>query len=947
MSVHGEGDVVAQRYRVDGVIGEGGAAITYAATMLDSGAAVVLKQLRLWRERDWKSLDLFQRECAVLREITHPGVPRYIDNFEVEGGDGTQFYVVQERAPGWSLAGWFAQGTPFSEAQVRLVADQVLDILSYLHGRATPVIHRDIKPQNLIMSREGRVYLVDFGAVRAHTAVANAGTTVVGTFGYMAPEQLRGVALPATDLYSLGVTLLQLLTGRRPDQLEGDATVRVPKNLPVSANLRRWLERMVAPDPKHRFPTAAVARRELTHPTRQAVKRPLRVALVTVVASAVIVPAAAYVALQFPVRAESSVRRPRIFDPVASTGRLHLDRTLSGHWNSVFGVALSNDEKSLYSCSNDGSVRRWRIPSWTTDLTYVGNTVRANVVRISADSKTLVTANLDGTIRVWDANARRPIREMNAHHGQITGLAISEDGKRIYSAGFDRRVAARNLQDGTVLWEHSMKDALYALALAPDGKQVAVADKTGVIHLLYAETGTAGFTLGGHEKAVGKLVYSGDGATLISAGDDHRVGVWHVSAHQRIRWLHGHDDEVWSVAVSPDGKLIVSGGKDGRVRLWDMYSGDLLDSVGDNPGGVMSLSFSPTGAGFAAGLGSGAVRIYSLQTPLWEPPEIKTPTPRPPFAPESGSSPVAAAVQEANYVMDAFGERGYSRARIQELLDRATKADPNYAPLAIAKARFVQQSGYLYGRKYTPESLRTASALLDEAEKMDPKLGQVWIERGHLALLDKDIPRAKECAARAAKLKVHPHRLLRLEASIAERERRWDDVHAAARRLLESKPVHRDRVNAYSDLADVFNRRDATAPAERMHRSLINLEPDSGWARGNFSYRLTQWGRYDDAIAMGLEARKVHDFPRLRIILAEAYAGKAWTLALQGEVAKAEKSLADAEDETDQIGMVHVARGAIREEKGDSVGAREAYKRGLEIEPDLKTAKQALKRLGG
>jgi tetratricopeptide (TPR) repeat protein len=116
--------------------------------------------------------------------------------------------------------------------------------------------------------------------------------------------------------------------------------------------------------------------------------------------------------------------------------------------------------------------------------------------------------------------------------------------------------------------------------------------------------------------------------------------------------------------------------------------------------------------------------------------------------------------------------------------------------------------------------------------------------------------------------------------------------------------------------------------------------------RGNFAFRLTSWGRFDEAIAMGREARKVHDYPRLRIILAEAHAEKARSLALQGKLSEAKTSLEAAEAETVDVGMVHIARGTLREKANDREGARKAYNRALELDPDLEEAKRALQRLG-
>jgi ankyrin repeat protein len=124
-----------------------------------------------------------------------------------------------------------------------------------------PVFHRDIKPQNLIGGKDGKVYLVDFGAVQnTYRSTFSYGSTVVGTFGYMAPEQFQGQALPATDLYGLGATLLFLLTHRSPADLPTDRLkISFRKRVHISEQFADWLEKMLEPDAEDRFVSAASA----------------------------------------------------------------------------------------------------------------------------------------------------------------------------------------------------------------------------------------------------------------------------------------------------------------------------------------------------------------------------------------------------------------------------------------------------------------------------------------------------------------------------------------------------------------------------------------------------------------------------------------------------------------------------------------------------------------
>ena len=123
-----------------------------------------------------------------------------------------------EKIEGESLAALRKRGGALSEGEVVRLLRDAAEVLDYLHGRAPPVIHRDLKPGNVIRRPDGSFAFVDFGAVRDKLR-PEGGSTVVGTFGYMAPEQFQGRALPASDVYAIGATALAMLTGQQPEDL--------------------------------------------------------------------------------------------------------------------------------------------------------------------------------------------------------------------------------------------------------------------------------------------------------------------------------------------------------------------------------------------------------------------------------------------------------------------------------------------------------------------------------------------------------------------------------------------------------------------------------------------------------------------------------------------------------------------------------------------------------
>lgn len=212
---------------------------------------------------DWKKLELFERESQILSGLNHPAIPQYIDYFQVETDNDNSFYLIQQLAPGKSLAELIESGWNPKESEVKDIAIQILDILIYLQSFSPSIIHRDIKPENIILDKNGKVFLVDFGAVADtyHNTVTG-GSTVVGTFGYMAPEQFRGKAFPSTDLYGLGTTLLYLLTKKHPSDLPQKhlkIDFRSQIKIKLSDEFIQWLDNIIEPITESRFSNAEIA----------------------------------------------------------------------------------------------------------------------------------------------------------------------------------------------------------------------------------------------------------------------------------------------------------------------------------------------------------------------------------------------------------------------------------------------------------------------------------------------------------------------------------------------------------------------------------------------------------------------------------------------------------------------------------------------------------------
>ncbi|MEG4318650.1 MULTISPECIES: serine/threonine-protein kinase [unclassified Microcoleus] len=255
------GKILQERYQLQQRLGRTAAGHqTWLAVDLESQEQVTLKMLAFSPEMHWEELKLFEREAQVLQALNHPRIPCYRDYFslEREAGAGLPWFgLVQDYIPGFSLQELLEQGQRFSEKKVRQISIEVLEILIYLHELSPPVLHRDIKPSNLIWGDDKHIYLVDFGAVQAQAAVTGVTFTVVGTSGYAPLEQFWGRAVPASDLYALGGTLIHLLTGTTPADLpQKDSRIHFSDRVSVNPSLVNWIEQMTEIGLEKRFSKA-------------------------------------------------------------------------------------------------------------------------------------------------------------------------------------------------------------------------------------------------------------------------------------------------------------------------------------------------------------------------------------------------------------------------------------------------------------------------------------------------------------------------------------------------------------------------------------------------------------------------------------------------------------------------------------------------------------------
>jgi serine/threonine protein kinase len=261
-----------------------GGRVTHLAQVPD-GERVVIKEFRFVTDSKWDDYSAIAREIEILKNLDHPRIPRFLESFETEQGA----CLVQEYIDAPNLD----QKRTHTTEQVQKIAQDLLEILVYLQSLTPPVLHRDIKPGNLLLDADHNLYLVDFGFSRIGLQDVAVSSMVRGTTGFMPPEQMLGLDLTkASDLYSVGATLICLIlgipSGRMAQLMDiGENRLKFGDRLPsdINPHFVRWLQRMTEPRAGDRFADAATALDELQKPEVQEVGRPEAIEIAHTVAN--------------------------------------------------------------------------------------------------------------------------------------------------------------------------------------------------------------------------------------------------------------------------------------------------------------------------------------------------------------------------------------------------------------------------------------------------------------------------------------------------------------------------------------------------------------------------------------------------------------------------------------------------------------------------------------
>jgi WD40 repeat protein/tRNA A-37 threonylcarbamoyl transferase component Bud32 len=634
------GFIIAGKYRLQQRVGAGGMGSVYLCEHIIMKQQRALKVLPASQAEDKAALDRFHREARAAGALDHPNIVR---TFDIDHEDKLHF-LVMEYVDGSNLQEIIKRFGPMDMLRAAHYIAQAAEGLQHAHEAG--IVHRDIKPGNLLLDRTGTVKILDMGLARFFhddrdqlTKQYDA-TSVLGTADYLAPEQAldsHAVDIRA-DIYSLGATLYYMLAGQSPFQ---DGTVaqkliwhqvRAPKSIQeyrpdVPDDLVAVINKMMAKSPEDRYQVPLEVVEALSPWTKTPIAPPPEDEMPGAGGDA---GARSMTGSQ---RSPSRMSRsPTVRQPGSS-------RRAAGSSSDTLASPFTSDSR-IHSFESAETMRALGVPYVPPDIARE----RRNRIWILIAVACAMTFLGYGGVIIWAMARHGPavakdtsaevdlaplpfvtleppvgkLRDVTGKNGpMVESLAFSLDGKNALLACADKNVRLWEIAGGKSIRSiGTHKDLVHSAVYSPDGRYAISASWDRTVRL-WPLDGGADKTLNGHSQRVQTVAFSPDGQFAASGGSDKLMILWNAKSIQdarEIRRFTGHTGDVWSVAFSPNCKQILSGSTDKTMCLWDVDSGELLRKFEGHSDKVRVVAYLPDGHRALSGGDDKELRLWDLNT---------------------------------------------------------------------------------------------------------------------------------------------------------------------------------------------------------------------------------------------------------------------------------------------------------------------------------------------
>lgn len=633
-------------YRIIAPIGRGGFADVYLGEHVFLKTQAAIKVLHAQLAPD--VIEQFQAEARTIAHLVHPHIVRVHDF----GMENSTPFLVMDYAPNGTLRQRHARGLSLPLALVVPYVKQLAGALQFAHDHR--LIHRDVKPENMLLGARNEVLLSDFGiATISQTSRSLSTQDISGTIAYMAPEQVQGKARPVSDQYSLGIIVYEWLTGRCPFQgsfaeIAAQHMFAPPPSLralipSISPEVEEVLMTALSKNPDTRFARVeafanaleqashlepTVASWPLVNPSdaptympvfAQAVRQSATPAPLTPPLPPNTFPAGipAMIAVTPGMLGQSlSSKEPGV------TRR----RLLIGACAAVAAVGVSGAAWYLFAQKSPGIGGNTTVtptpqpiptgaprPVITPSLIHQGSD-KEFTASWSPDGMRIASGGAVSTIEVWDSHNNTNYFLMDTHASEVFRVVWSPNGARIASADSNGNVIIWDAtNNGNQLNSIPAHPNHYAncVAWSPDGTMVVSCggDKTAQVWDARTSSNIASYPL--HTNYVNAVAWSHNGTFIVSASDDGTAQVWYARTGQLYKSYTGHVGKVLAVAWSPDDTRIVTGSSDNTAHIWDPTSGYTYVTYQEHTKLVASVDWSPDGQKIVTGSQDTTAKVWS------------------------------------------------------------------------------------------------------------------------------------------------------------------------------------------------------------------------------------------------------------------------------------------------------------------------------------------------